>query len=295
MISAKVIADSINPAGVRLTTVEAVFNRWILAESNTHRMLSRNSASSRAIPVKRILKEVWKNPAYPVQWGSNKAGMQAGAELAGWRKTVARFVFLKARFPILVVVWLLSKVGLHKQVANRLLEPWMWQTAIFSATEWENFFKLRNHKDAQPEFQVLAGKIDLAMSKSHPELLKWGEWHLPYIDKQIDTRLSHEAYATVSAACCARVSYVRQNNRKSDEEDAKLAEKLSSSGHFSPFEHPAQAVEGYHGGNFGLGWKQLRKNYKGESGVSEVNHECTCKGSEVYSDDCMVCHNRKKK
>ncbi len=260
MISAKVIADSLNPNGERLTTVEMTFNRWILAELNTHRMLSRNSASSRAIPVKRLLSAVWHYPAYPVSWGSNKPGMQAGAELSGVRRWVCRKLFTWARLPILITVWLLSKLGLHKQVANRLLEPWMWHTAIVSATSWENFFKLRDHKDAQHEFQVLARETRIAMSESTPKQLQWGEWHLPYVDVETP-------YAPyVSAACCARVSYVRQNDRKSEEEDVKLTYRLTENGHFSPLEHPAEArPESW--GNF-EGFKQLRKCYEGEDGRS---------------------------
>ncbi len=287
MISVRIIADSVNPDGDRLTTYEATFNRWILAELNTHRMLSRNSASSRAIPVKRILSQVWRDPAEPVAWGTNQPGMQARSELSGWRRWVARRLFLLARIPALILVWILSKVGLHKQVANRILEPWMWHTAIVSMTEDENFFKLRDHADAQPEFQVLARKMREARDTSVPRQIGWGGWHLPYVDgvsiggpnfSHLDPFLE---FPKVSAACCARVSYVRQNDRKSVEEDVKLADRLTSNGHFSPLEHPAQAVRGQWG-NF-EGWKQLRKFYPGESGRSEP--DCTCDGT-IYQDDC---------
>ena len=295
MISAKVISDSINPSGSRLTTIEATFNRWILAELNTHRMLSKNSASSRAIPVKRLLSAVLRDPAYPVSWGSNKPGMQAGSDLTGWRLWCAKKLFFLARFPALLVVWFLSKIGLHKQVTNRLLEPWMWHTAIISRTEWDNFFKLRDHKDAQPEFQVLARAIRVAMDNSIPRKTSWGTWHLPYADEgryvsgfaynQDDPFLS---YAKISAACCARVSYVRQNDRKSEAEDVALADKLTSSGHFSPLEHPAVATERYIGGNFTGGWKQLRKFYNGESGIKR-QLTCACSITGLYSDDCEKC------
>lgn len=265
------MADNVNPDGQRLTTFEVVFNRWILAELNTHRVLSRNSASSRAIPIKRLLRSVWKDPAYPVSFGSNRAGMQAGAELTGWRRWGAVHIFKWARLPTLMVVWLLSKIGLHKQVANRLLEPWMWHTAIISGTDWSNFWKLRDHKDAQPEFQVLAKEMRSAMLLSTPRQVGWGGWHLPYIP---NVAMGGETYGMddpfleypkVSAACCARVSYVRQNDRKSAEEDIAMADKLTTSGHYSPLEHPAQAVKGCTDSNF-KGWKQLRKFYPGEDG-----------------------------
>ena len=280
MISAHIIADSINPSGQRLTTVEATFNRWILAELNTHRVFSRNSASSRAIPIKKILKQVWSDPAYPVSWGANKPGMQAHEELHGWRLWFAKKLFFWARLPALFYVFLLSKVGLHKQVANRLLEPWVWHTAIITATEWSNFFKLRLHKDAQPEFQELARCIQEAMDGSEPAFVPWGGWHLPYTDDEdgevpvrplhevqidISTGIASPARAFVSAARCARVSYVRQNERRDPAADIKMATKLSQSGHWSPFEHPAMAVGGCADSNF-IGWKQLRKLYPNESG-----------------------------
>jgi hypothetical protein len=285
LISARVIADSINPDGDRLTTVEAVFNRWILAELNTHRMLSRNSASSRAIPVARVLKQVWREPAYPVHWGKNQAGMQSKSELGGLRLWLAKRLFFWARVPALVLVWLLSKVGLHKQVANRILEPWVWHTAIISSTTWHNFFKLRAHPDAQPEFKELAYKMNQAINCSEPRRLEWGEWHLPYADG-LDVKTASGAavlpsMVKVSAACCARVSYVRQNDRKSIEEDVTLSDRLGANGHFSPLEHPARAERGQWG-NF-RGWKQARKFYANESG--EPKQKCLCE-NDLYTSGC---------
>lgn len=293
MIRAKVISDSINPDGDRLITYEATFNRWILAELNTHRMLSRNSASSRAIPVKRILHQVWSDPAYPIAWGANQAGMQAHSELSGWRRWLARRLFLSVRIPVLITVWLLSKVGLHKQVANRLLEPWAWHTAIVSGTEFDNFFTLRDHKDAQPEFQMLAREMRIARDLSVPRRIPWDGWHLPYV---ASSSMGGPVYGSddpflegpkVSAACCARVSYVRQNDRKSVEDDVKFTDRLTSSGHYSPLEHPARAQRGWHG-NY-RGWKQLRKFYPGENGIiKRPGRSCTCE-SDLYSGDCEAC------
>lgn len=279
-ISARVITDSINPNGERLTTVEVTLNRYILAELNTHRILSKNSASSRAIPVKQIMRQVWSNPALPVSWGANQAGMQARSELSGWRRRFARRLFLLARIPALIVAWLMTRVGLHKQVVNRILEPWVWHTAVVSGTEWENFFKLRLHPDAQPEFQELARCIKVAMDDSKPKNIPWGGWHLPYVDGPITydhacASVIHspehnpawaQRVAKVAVACCARVSYVRQNDRRSEQEDIAFTERLAGSGHWSPFEHVAQAKIG-HFGNF-FGWKQLRSFYK-ECGVDE--------------------------
>lgn len=272
MISAKVIADSVNPAGKRLTTLELTFPRWILAEVNTHRVLSRNSASSRAIPTKRILWSVLRNPAQPVAWGRNQAGMQARSELGGLRRWLARRLFFLARYPALLIALLLTWTKLHKQITNRILEPWMWHTAIVTSTEWRNLINLRLHPDAQPEFQQLTRCLQDAMVRSTPDQIPWGGWHLPYVD-------GHSMVGPIygpddpfleipkcSAACCARVSYVRQSDRKSVAEDIKFSDRLIKSGHWSPFEHPAQAVDGYVGGNFLGGWQQLRKFYAGEDG-----------------------------
>lgn len=274
-ISAWVIADSINPNCDRLTTFEATFNRYILAELNTHRMLSKNSASSRAIPVSRIIHQVWSDPALPVSWGANQAGMQANSELSGWRRRLARRLFLIARIPAIMAAWMLTKVGLHKQVTNRILEPWMWHTAIISGTEFENFFRLRDHDAAQPEFRVLARRMREAMDESVPTYLDWGDWHLPYIDSADDlerlARIHHgdvPTVAYVSAARCARVSYVRQSEKREPVRDIDLAMKLQESGHWSPFEHVAKACPGQYG-NF-TGFEQLRKHFPNESGREET-------------------------
>src|SRR3954452_24195130 len=86
---AKVLADSVSPAGQRLTTLEATFPRFVLAEFNTHRVFSRNSASSRAIPVAKQLRRVLDDPYVPIEFGSNKPGMQAGPALAGANRDAA--------------------------------------------------------------------------------------------------------------------------------------------------------------------------------------------------------------
>jgi hypothetical protein len=273
MISARVIADSVNPNGVRLTTYEATFNRYILAEVNTYREWSRNSASSRAIPVQKVMRQVWSDPATPIHWGANQKGMQAKAELTGWRRWWARRVFLWARLPVLALVWVLTKLKLHKQVTNRLLEPWIWHTAIVSSTNIENMLGQRDNPDAQPEFQVLSRCFRKARDESVPRRIGWGGWHLPYVE---NLTMSGEILGSedpflempkVSAACCAAVSYLRQNDRKTRDEYVALAMRLISSRHWSPFEHVAQAIEGHvKDSNFDAGWKQLRKFFPKEDG-----------------------------
>lgn len=276
VISVRVIADSINRLGRRITTFEGVFNRYLLAEFNTHRAFSRNSASSRAIPVKKMMAQVFWNPATPIHWGANQAGMQARAELSGWRRWAAVKLFLLARFPALFIVWLLTLVGLHKQIANRILEPWVWHTVVFTSTEMRNFFKLRLHPDAQPEFQEFARCCKVAFDQSTPRLLEWGEWHLPYITTEDwaaaasfegSQDLPIPLLALMSSARCAAVSYVRQGERREPKKDIELSERLRNGGHWSPFEHVALACEDCErSGNFDGGWEQLRKCFPGEDG-----------------------------
>jgi hypothetical protein len=286
MIRVRVIADSINPDGVRLTTYEATFNRYILAEVNTYREWSRNSASSRAIPVEKVMRQVWSDPAAPIHWGKNQRGMQARTELSGWRRWVARRLFLAARIPTLVIVWLLTKLKLHKQVTNRLLEPWIWHTAIITSTSIDNMLGQRDHEDAQPEFQVLARLLRKARDESTPQRLEWGDWHLPYVlpddraavvameaaslDRDVVDNLvpaTIPKIALVGAARCAAVSYVRQGEKRDVCKDLELAMRLTKSGHWSPFEHVAVAEKDHvKDSNFDAGWKQLRKFYRGEAG-----------------------------
>src|ERR1035437_2254645 len=117
---ATVLADSISPDGVRLTTQEVTFPRIVLAEFNTHRVFTRNSSSSRAIPVEKMWRRVWDDPFFPVHWGKNQSGMSAREELSGWRLSLAmKLWWLFSRVAVLMAM-LLLKVGVHKQITNRL-------------------------------------------------------------------------------------------------------------------------------------------------------------------------------
>lgn len=245
-----IITDSINEAGNRMTTMEIEYPRFILAELNTHRMLSKNSASSRAIPVAKMHEQILANPAMPVHWGQNQAGMQAKSELKGYKLSLVKLVWALSRQSNVVYAKLLGKLGLHKQLANRRTEPDMMMKTVISGTEWANFFHLRDHPDAQPELQALARLMHLKYNSSEPQLLRPGEWHLPYIDcirnartdelnYYLDTQLTLEEARVVSASCCAQVSY-----RNSDSNLAK-AKKIfsqlieSTPCHASPVEHQA--------------------------------------------------------
>ena len=264
-----VLADSIaKPSDVRLTTLEVTFPRIVLAEFNTHRMLSRNSASSRAIPVKTQLGRVLDDPFVPVFWGKNKSGMQAKEELSGDELAQAKEEWLSARDQAVDHARWLTDLGLHKQIANRILEPFLWHTVIVTATEWDNFFALRCHEDAQPEIRVIAEMMRSALTKSKPRARLAGEWHLPLCKDEAG--LAKEGFdpVKVSAGRCARVSYLTHDGLRDPQADVDLCDKLITSGHMSPLEHQAQIQENSQAeflGNFRAPWKQYRKMIPNEA------------------------------
>lgn len=252
-ISAKVIADSVTQSGNRMTTLEIEYPRFILAELNTHRMLSKNSASSRAIPAKNLREHIKQNSAGPVYWGKNQAGMQATQEISGPDRSHALYVWEKARADALKWSEVLSdQLSVHKQIANRIVEPWMTMKTVISGTEWANFYYLRDHPDAQPEIRELAHKMHEAHRASVPQLLHSGEWHVPYVNVNRNSATGGIRYSTasggeltaeeaciVSASCCAQVSY--RKNDDTLEKAKKIFDQLiySKPAHASPVEHQA--------------------------------------------------------
>jgi hypothetical protein len=215
-ISARIVADSMNTSGVRITTMELVYPRFIHAELMTHRVFSRNASSSRAIPVKKMLSDVWHNPAEPIHWGANQPGMQANGELEGLKLKLAKFLWRAAGKMACVPVKLMSMIGLHKQVANRILEPWQHIHVVVTSTEWDNFYALRCHSNAQPEMLELAGAMQRVQNLSSPRILISGEWHLPYVSHEDKKEMEIEDAIKVSAARCARVSYLNQRIQRLD-------------------------------------------------------------------------------
>lgn len=282
-ISAKVVEDSetVTPSGkvIRLTTIEARYPRFIHAEVMTHRMFSRNASSSRAIPTKRAVKMIREDPAMPIHWGANQKGMQAEREMSAVPKALVRFLWLMGMWIMTTIALLADRLGAHKQIVNRLCEPWAHITVVISATEWANFFALRRHPDAQPEIQALAEEIYQAISWSDPQYLNAGEWHLPYIDENYDLREAR-VYAAqtgqdvidilkqMSAARCARVSYLTHDGKNPTvEQDVMLYKRLAGSApiHASPLEHQATPTnEEDFVANF-QGWKQFRKEHANEN------------------------------
>jgi len=288
-IQVKIIKDSISPNNDRITTFQLMYPRFIHSEFMTHRMFSRNASSSRAIPVKKMIEMVRNDPAMPIHWGKNQPGMQADTELSDsydpklgtserqyvknlWQQAAREAAFLAER---------MMDLGTHKQIANRILEPFQHIHVVVTATEWQNFFDLRAHPDAQPEIQALAFAMQDELAASEPDIVLPGGWHLPYIDKEeldkifdecMTTPIDHGYWDTVrkiSAARCCRVSYLKHDgNPASIKEDLDLCDRLMASRpiHASPFEHQATpdvntdgAWEcGHSHGNF-IGWIQYRK------------------------------------
>lgn len=270
-ISAKVVADSVSEAGKRLTTLQLRYPKFIHGEFMTHRVFSRNASSSRAIPVERLIKDVIDDPVYPMHWGKNQPGMSASEECNqrielypgtywGQDDYAREKVWDYAREEAIAMAQAFSDAGYHKQIVNRLLEPFCHINVVVTATEWDNFFALRRHPAAQPEMGALADAIFEAMAYSKPKPLVSGQWHLPYVQWEGWCPTSKFAnLIKLSVARCARVSYLTQEGKTPTvEEDLKLYDRLVGSVplHASPAEHQATPDALYHGGEAGSKWHQ---------------------------------------
>lgn len=297
MIKATIIADSLSVhTGQRITTFELEYHRYIHSELMTHRQFSRNAASSRAIPIDKMIEQVSDDPAVPLYWGLNQSGMQAKDEEAD--ESLCIGTWLDARNKAIESARALQELGLHKQIVNRVLEPFQTMKTLVTATNFDNFFNLRCHKDAQPEIKMLADLMYQAMQESEPEVLKAGEWHTPYVGhyREPNGKLiygTHECSydlniaLKISCSCAAQVSY--RKNDTSIEKALAIYDKLvnSSPVHASAFEHCAMPIDynlplpdgvthlnadymdkGVAGsGNF-QNWVQYRQLIK--------NHDCKC-------------------
>ena len=252
-ISATIIADSINADGNRLTTFELVYQRFIHSELMTHRMLSKNAASSRAIPISKMLELIDESPAMPVFWGKNQPGMSAKEELSEHDIAAAKTLWYEGTRHAIETVQQLNVIGLHKQIANRISEPWQMMKSVVSGTEWANILWLRNHDAAQPEFHELARCIQEEFDASVPQLLAPGQWHLPYIKsilvgnfgQEFENGVTLEQAQKISASCCAQVSYRKLDD--SIEKALDIYEKLVGMDrqHASPFEHLGTPMESH--------------------------------------------------
>lgn len=294
-IAVKIIKDSVSPDGVRLTTYQLTYPRFIHAELMTHRVFSRNASSSRAIPVLKALALILEDMALPIHWGANQPGMQANAELPAWKRFIAETLWRGAGYVAVGFAYALAKLGAHKQLVNRIVEPWSHISVVVTATNFANWDALRNHKDAQPEIRELARKMRAERDSSVPRRLMRGQWHVPYVsDTETRAHLhdiepGSDAYSyawqelrEISAARCARVSYLTHDGFTPDrEKDAALFARLvirenDDPIHASPTEHQATpdfkvwvdedgkewSRSSLHG-NF-TGWIQHRQLLKGQ-------------------------------
>jgi thymidylate synthase ThyX len=253
--SARIVADTMGLAGARITTFEVTAPRFLLAEVNTHRAIARSAASSRAIPVMKRVEMVQGSPFVPRAFNRNKPGMQAGEQLDVAASRLAEEAWLRALEECLTEARNLAGLGVHKEHANRILEPWAYYTGAMTGSEWDWFFALRNHPEAQPEFRELAGLMQAEYVKSTPLVTEINgvRYHLPYVDVEEMTNMGLtwgacvmgapvDALFSISAARCARISYRTFDGKRSTlADDLELCERLVSSGHLSPFDHPATA------------------------------------------------------
>ena len=257
-IYAKIIADSISPVGIRITTFELQYPRMVHSELMTHRVFSRNAASSRAIPFSKMVEQL---TARPFRFGANQSGMQDNGEHTetikfldngayasippkqAWEEAKEDAIKWSSRF---------HEAGYHKQVVNRLTEPFQMIKVVLTATEFNNFFWLRHHEAADPTLRELARLMYEVYITQPPVPLKVGEWHLPYLDwiriggEQIflinevsSAPLSLENAQKVSAARCAAVSF--RNVDYPLEKCLEVYERLVGADrkHASAFEHQA--------------------------------------------------------
>lgn len=261
---AKVIADSTNNFGNRITTLEVRYPRFIHSEIMTHRDRARNSASSRAIPWPKMMERVVEDPVIPIKFGSEQRGMQTGDGIDNEAEAIK--IWLEARDDAVRHADRLAKLGVHKSLCNRITEPWMWIVVVMTATKWNNLFRLRVHEDAEIHFQKIASMMQEVLAKSQPQEISLGKWHLPYVsaeeseDKTID-------WPKVSTARCARVSYLTHDGKRDINKDIELFDRLcngSGFGHWSPHEHPATPTTPDVTSGPYRGWIQYRKFFPNE-------------------------------
>lgn len=294
MYACKIVEDNLCvQTNSRLTTFAVTYPRFVHSELMTHRMFSRNSASSRAIPNTKLTRMIEEDPVLPVWFGKNQSGMQAPEEVDEEVIEKAKKIILTQRDNALAASRELTELGLHKQIANRYVEPWMWITVLVTSSEWDNFFGLRTDKSivqlpgdkdsilntrgfnpkfpAQPEIQVIARMMWEMYVSYIPKEVEVGYYHTPYITDEERYVLPLDERMKISVARCARVSYLNHDGTQDPEADKKLYTRLSSAGHWSPFEHVAQAQNtGDRFGNF-FGWRQYRKMFMNENIGRKMN------------------------
>lgn len=291
-ITAKIIADSVSSVkGHRITTFELQYPRFIHSELMTHRLFSRNAMSSRAVPIEKMIKQVESDPAMPIHWGKSQPGMQAKEELEGKSLDGVKSDWKEAASCAAGIADVMRMRGAHKQIVNRILEPFQLMKTVLTSTEFDNFFWLRCHEDAQPEIKELADRMFAAMKESEPFKLNPDEWHVPYVettrnffgkimyvgegtkeDQEAIPDVENDRYMriysledalAISSSCCAQVSYRLLDD--SIEKARKVYQRLveSTPVHASPFEHCASPMKE----------PQQSDKYLWEDGVTQMDKD----------------------
>jgi thymidylate synthase ThyX len=238
-----ILSDVVSPEGQRLLTIETSYPRFLHSEMLRHRMFSHSVASSRAIPTERLIDQVRNNPFIPETFNKRVKGMGVGDPLEELAAEAALKAWRVAAQEAADAAEFLMGIGLDKSRANRFLEPFLFVTDIITATEWDNFFALRDHPAAQLEFQKLARMIREAIEDSCPYVVNYGQWSLPLTNHDFpfdDGEPDWEHWKMVSASRCARVSFDNHTASEPRERTIERAERLIASGHLSPFEHVAR-------------------------------------------------------
>lgn len=301
-ITAKTILRSRNaadPSGNVLSCLLLRYPRCIHAEVMTHKMLMKNSASSRAIPVKKLIQSIKDDPFVPLHWGKNQKGMQAyeecDAKVRIWKRTEHmgsipenmsnEKAWLHGMKQMLEIAEAFDKAGYHKQIVNRLIEPWMHITVLVSGMDkigWSNFIGLRDHEAAEPHIQVLAKEVRKCLEEDPIQTLQPGEWHLPFVtaedwaeadaftrhgsdvypnsdDPRSAEQIAFENLRKLSTARCASVSYKTIEGFDMDLANAtRIHDQLvgSTPAHMSPAEHIAQADDASPGRDGMMSWNR---------------------------------------
>ena len=265
-----------------LDTLQLRYPRVIHPEFMTHRRFSRNASSSRAIPVRRQIEDVERDPYRPIHWGKNRPGMQAWEELTGSALEQAQEAWEDGLRQSLELARRMENAGAHKQLVNRILEPFAHINVVVTSSEWANFLGLRDHPDAEPHIAILAREVRKALEGAQTQTLLEGEWHLPYLVGNEDPgyfmsqgwgdySADHPPAARISAARCARVSYLTHEGKTPEpDQDFRLFNDLMAGEikHASPCEHQAMAKNTWDerlNRNLGPGWVQFRAMIYGDT------------------------------
>lgn len=264
-VTAKVIADSISEFGKRIITFQLRYPRIVHAQLMTHRMFSRNASSSRAVPSERLIQEVLDDPYVPRMEHEQK-GMQTAGPLGVADEVLAYSAWFTARDAAVTQARKLIGLGVHHDSVNRLLEPFGHIHVIVTATEYGNFYNLRQDSHAHYLMRMLSTEMLIAANNSKPKHVAVGEWHLPYVTETEWTALTTAECKAVSVARCARISYaMHDGSAPVVGDDLVLHEKLKTNLHMSAFEHQATPIYADAvSANF-IGWRQYRREIPNEN------------------------------